>query len=336
VTGKGRGVSSMNDNRPAPAAGHDTGADADTSPGLHPGRRLRRAIGYLFGAGLLIASIAVAVRGADWSALAGAEPGLIVLLVVLAGLNLLLSGLIFWLVTVPMGPVPPMGFVSMTALIAASTLLNYLPLRPGLIGRAAYLKRFHNLPYRASIMILLIVIGVSAAVYALALVVMLVPTLRAGWSLWMLIGLVGLATVGHFIMRRVPIVACGIGKACGVCGGWRIMAWLLVRWLDLMVTAARIGAAFAIMGWALDLHEMIILASCGMFITLLGLTPNGLGLREWLYGLIAAGGYFAGDVEAGLGLALSAAVIDRAAEVLIIAPTGAAALAWLGLRRESA
>ncbi len=62
--------------------------------------------------------------------------------------NLLLTGLLFTVLISRYGNV---GRVEMQALIATATLLNFLPLRPGLFGRIAYHRTFNAIPAAASV-----------------------------------------------------------------------------------------------------------------------------------------------------------------------------------------
>ncbi len=310
-----------------PQGGRDTptGRCATPSPGggeLQPAARtVRRWAGYLIGAGLLIAGLVPAVRGGDWSALAEAPRHLVIGLLGLVAVNLVLTGRVFSLVTRPFEQAgSPVGGMEMQGLIAASTLLNYLPMRAGLVGRAAYLKHQHGIGYRNSAIILAIVMGVSTAVYALGCMVALYDITAAGRLL-----------IAHvFFASAVPA-----GVAVIVMLGMRIVhqraragvvesaaTAVIPRAGELCATAGRLWLVFAVIGHRIDMREAIVLASCGMFITLVGLTPNGLGLREWFYGLIAASGFFGGDVQGGLELGLTAAMVDRAAEAMVVLPAG--------------
>jgi hypothetical protein len=285
-------------------------------------RRWRQPIGYLIGALLLGACIVAAVRGGDWSALVSHWP----LGLVLGGLvviNIALTGGVFTCLTRPFEqPGRPVGIVEMQALIGSSTLINYLPLRPGLFGRATYLKLRHGIALTDSLRILIATVGLSLAVYALFLLGVVVMPGRAALAL--------------AAVAAVVAVAGGLAWWGLLGGGRRLVRYAgpaaLVRCADTLVVIARVMLAFAIIGQPISLAEATVLATSGMFITLLGITPNGLGLREWLYGLIAGAGLFGGDVVSGLELGLAAALIDRAAEAAATIPLGSVSLWWLRRR----
>lgn len=286
-------------------------------------RQWRRRFGYLLGAVLLGACIVAAGRGGDFSALAGNWPlglglgGLVVI-------NIALTGLVFTCLTRPFEqPGRPVGIIEMQALIAASTLANYLPLRPGLFGRATYLKLRHGIALTDSLRILVAAIVISLVVYALCLLGVVLMGERAAGALG---GVLVIIAVGAGLMWSVQLVsATGRVRYAGVAA--------LVRCVDTLVVIGRVMLAFAIIGRPISLAEATVLATSGMFITLLGITPNGLGLREWLYGLIAGAGLFGGDVGAGLELGLAAALVDRAAEAAAAIALGTVSLWWL--RRQT-
>ena len=298
-----------------------------------PWRRVRRWVGYLIGAALLIACIVVAARAGDWAMLKEAHLGAAAFLLYLVAMTLFFSGTVFSAATEPYEQsFRPVSFLDMQALIAASTLLNYLPFRPGLAGRAAYLKHVHGISYRSSVIILLRVIGISLVVYVMALAAALTTGLDGASLLFAAVGPVGLAGLLVFcifaLRENREQITFGVRTTTGFAA--------TMRAAEFGFTTLRLMIVFLIVGLHLEVREAIVLASCGMFITLVGITPNGLGLREWLYGLIAASGFFCGDVEAGLQLGLTAGLVDRAAEVLVVAPTGTASIFYLFRRARRA
>lgn len=299
-----------------------------------PRHRLRRITGYILGAALLIACIVVAVQQGDWAALGEAPPHIITALLGLVAANVVLSGLVFSFITRPFEPPGRrVGLVEMQALIAASTLLNYLPLRPGLIGRAAYLKRGHGITYRASGGVLVVVLVISAIAYAVGLATALWTAPTDGRStlvrVFFTVAIPAAAAAAVAIVHRasqrrtIPGVVENAATA------------MLPRAGEMVLTALRLSLVFGVIGQAIEMREAVILATCGMFITLVGLTPNGLGLREWLYGAIAASGFFSGDVEGGLQLGLTAALVDRAAEAAVVVPAGLMSMVYLKRRARA-
>ncbi len=272
-------------------------------------------LALILGVVLLIGAIVMAARHVDWSQLEHAEAWQIAALVLGVLANLFFTGLLWWAVTLSFDAKPRVPMLRMLALVAASGLLNYLPLRPGLFGRAAYLKARHNLPLRQSVLALFVVLGLSALVLGAAAAIAQFVPLK--WyrhvSIAAAVILMVLAPIAAGRLLRRRIVA-----------GW---LWVPLRILDVLVTAIRLWAAFAVVGHDLDFDHAVLAAAGGSFISLLGLTPNGIGMREWtIAGLTAAS---AGSVG------FAAAVVDRAVEAMVVLVVGLWSLAKLGLTRES-
>jgi len=106
--------------------------------------------------------------------------------------------------------------------------------------------------------------------------------------------------------------------------GW---SWILIKSADLLADAARLWLAMGIVGSPISYGDAVAASSAGMVVRLIGLTPNGLGLREW-----AIAGVLQSLAGADGSQAVMAALIDRAVEVLVLVPLGLASV--YGLRRS--
>lgn len=293
--------------------------DREAEPAVPRERRLwrnvLRALGLVLGAALLLGAAVYAGRGVDWSVLTGAPPWLGTLLGAAVGANLVLTSLLFWAITRSFDAEPSVSVGRMTALISVSSLLNYLPLlRPGLLGRASYLKLRHGLPLRQSVVILLIVL-VLAVVVLLAIAVALV-LFEGPWR-WVAAGglVVGLSAIAGPVGRRVlrrPVER-----------GW---LWVVLRAADVLVAGLRLWVAFWILGASVGYAEAVVAGAAALLVRLAGITPNGLGLSEWTVAVLTP---VLAPVEMAVGAA--AALVDRAVEVLVVS----ASAAWGGwtLRR---
>lgn len=282
-----------------------------------------RPLGLAWAAGLLGAAVVFAIRGVDVGAVTdrvaeggAARPAAIGALV---GLNLLATAWLAGSLTACFGPRPPVPAGRMLRLIAASQLLNYLPaVRAGLVGRAAFLKRCHGLRLRDSGYVLLLTLGLTAATLAVAAAgPLLVATLHAEprWA-WAgsALGLAVLTLTAGAAGQRLP----GVGA--------RAWVWVPLRALDLAAATGRTALAFAAVGQPLTVGQATLVASGSTLVKLTGLTPNGLGLSEWVVAGLAAA---LAPVEASL--AAAAALLDRAVEVAV--SVGAGGWAVWGLRR---
>ena len=303
--------------------------------------------GFVVALGLLAASIYYAVaggQGADFSQLWRARPHNFALLLAAVALsNVFVIGVLFWLVNRPFAdPERPVGFWIMQGLIAASGLLNYTPFKAGLIGRVAYLKLRHGIGYRESVLIHLILAGLILAVTAAAAGVTI---WRGGFDLLWWLGIaLGVALIGH-------LGAVGLHQAIPRrLGDWvgrqqlgastprtarHMTLWAAISMGNLLIIAFRWWVVFRIFGHAVGPADAMFMAVVHTLSAAFG-PANGLGLREWLIGLGAGAGFFGGDVEGGLQLGLAASVIDRAAEAIVLIPSGSAALPMLPRGGESA
>jgi hypothetical protein len=268
------------------------------------------------GLALLAWSVHYAGRQVDASVLRQADPAAVLGIAAAVLANLVLTGVLFWLVTRPFDARPTVGLVPMTALIAASALLNYLPLRPGLLGRAAYLKVRHDLPLRQSAMIFVIVSLLSGFILT-ATVLVVVGQVGGTPVRSLLLGLVGLLLLsplsgvlgGRLLRRPMP-------------GAW---AWVAVKTADMLVNGLRLWLAFQIVGEPVPYALAVAMSAVGMVANfLVPLIPNGLGVREWLVGGMTA---LLLPLQAGTGVA--ATLVDRAVEAVVCVLVGLPATVWL-------
>ena len=96
-----------------------------------------------------------------------------------------------------------------------------------------------------------------------------------------------------------------------------VLQWLCIRMTDMFMVGGRTWFAFAISGCPITFAQATALGAAGMLISLLGLTPNGLGLREWA---IAGMTLMVSDHDASAGA--TAALVDRAVEVVVVCLLG--------------
>lgn len=277
-----------------------------------PWRRGLRAVGAAIAIVLLGLAVAYALRDADLTRLRAASPAFALGLLALVLVNVIASGLLFWAVTRPFDARPPVGPVRMVELIALSGLLNYVPLiRAGLVGRTAYLKAAHDLPIRQSLVTIAIVavVAVAAAIPPVVLLFPWEPALEYG------------ALVGGWVVLTLATPAVGrvsVGRPVRP-WGW---AWGPLRVLDMLAAAGRLWLAFRIVGYPIGFDDALVAGAAGMLTRLVVFLPNGLGLSEWVVALLAGA---MAPVSAAEGVA--AALVDRAAEVVVAIATGALA-AW--------
>src|SRR5690606_18485027 len=107
------------------------------------------------------------------------SPGLLAAAILLPVLNWVVVSVSFW---VMMGRYGRIGLREMAALIGVAWLLNYLPLRPGLIGRLGYHKAVHGVAIRDSAFVTILGMVATALAVAWLLAMTLVLGGSGGWA----------------------------------------------------------------------------------------------------------------------------------------------------------
>lgn len=277
-------------------------------------RALYRRIGALLGAVLVVAGVVVVVRNqavADSLGRALAKPdwpALALLLMSTLAMQALTSW-VFWLLMNRHGRV---GFTEMNALVAASTLGNYIPMQAGSLGRIAYHKAVNRIDVRASIV---------AMLQATVLTFVCVCVLGAG-------ALVAkAASAPWWCVLPVPLLWLPLAIEPGL-RTYALVAF--VRSIEILVWALHAWAAFRISGWPIEPETAIGVSLVGSAANLVPFMGNGLGVREWAVALAAPilGGY---ERDAGL----AAELMGRAFDVVVAIPLGLAGVGAL-VRRARA
>lgn len=293
----------------------DDGSIAGSAP-TRTGRVRRAVVGTVVGAVLLVAAIWTAsaqehaltdglraMRAAPWW-LVGMTIGLPVM-------NLMVVSVAFWLLNNRHGSV---RLDEMGALIASAWLLNYLPLRPGMFGRIAYHKKYNGIGVKASARVLAETIAMSGiAMGGLGAIVLGLNWMGSrGGPVWW-------AVVLAPIVAGVVLWRAGPDRASRIYAGAMAM-----KYADICLWALRYWAVFALIGRDIGAREAVAVAIVSQIALLVPLAGNGLGLREWAVGLLAAAlpaWYAVGD-DSGAGTGLTADLANRAAEILVAIPLG--------------
>lgn len=225
---------------------------------------------------------------------------------VLAGplLNWLLVSACLWMLLRRHGPV---GLGEMNALVGSAWLLNHLPMRPGLIGRVGYHKLVNGIRVRDAVESTLWSLGLAgvAGGMGLALAVAIPPGS-------------GAPTIGLVLIGPVVLVGAGALLARGV--GRERWGWLLgalsARYADMGVWALRYAVVFWVMGIEMTPVQIVMVTAVSQIAQLVPIAGGGLGLREWVVGLVA------GSMVQAFDAALAGDLINRAAETVLVVPVG--------------
>ena len=290
----------------------DPPRDADASSALG-GFRLptwwRRA-GTIAGILLLLAALFMVVRSPEpakaMAVAARGDPLLLVALPLLVLVNVVSTAEVFRALMRRFGRV---GRLEMIELMAASTLLNFVPMRPGLVGRVVWHSKMNDIAARHSVRTIVESIAIGAGCVASIVAALLCAPLLPHWST------MSLAIAAPFGPALAALLVPALRPFALACAA---------RAVDLLVWGLRYHIAFQLVGSPIAPEAALAIASAATMASLIPIAGNGLGIREWTIGLLAP--VLAGaDLDAGL----TADLVNRAAEILAMTPAGLAALAAL-------
>jgi hypothetical protein len=282
---------------------------------------------------LLAAAVWAAARQGEslpqaWESLKVASPWLIAAALGLPLVNLVLVSLSFWVLMRREGRISP---AEMFCLIGAAWLLNFAPLRPGLIGRVAYHRAVNGIPVGRAVWVT--GVGIAAGAAAVAVALGLAGLLRGCASPW--VWVFSFAAVLAATAATVGVLAARGSRR------WVYGATFGLRLLDIAVWVVRYAALFALVGRPISLPGAVAVTAVCQVVLVVPFVGNGLGLREWAVGLMASalpremvtsGGNAAVGRAAMRNVGLAADLVNRAAELVVAVPLGLLCSAWLAQR----
>lgn len=304
----------------------------DSTPLTSINARRSRLLGFLIGL-ILLAAAGAAITfqrdalGAAFTSLRSAPIGTLALTLLAPLVSVSLASVTFWVLTTRYGVV---GRGEMFALIGSAWLMNYLPMWPGMIGRLAYHKSVNGIPVRdsAKAIIWANLLNLIAAIILLTMVAAGFTIFRAshyGITILALAPIPLLLAAGAYARAKRPEPDPEV---------WRLLVALAVRVLELHTHALRSYLCFSLVGAPIGWGGALAIASVAGLAGAINIAPNGLGVREWVVGLVAPllpiGLTLRGDLRLAQGL--SADLVNRAAEVVVAIPVGLLCAAWLARR----
>jgi hypothetical protein len=301
---------------------------SEETPGLLAPRRIAvQIIGFVIGIALLgwCVWIAIANGGDAWARLRHADPLLVAGLAACSVVSLIVNGANFWLVARPMRR---LELRHMIWLNFAASMLNYAPIRAGMIARIAYHLRVDRLSvlqlaawFTAVAYVLLLTLGAFIAATLihpeLDLVwgALLVGQLLLGGLLtWAIMGQPIITRYGRGMDRMLREPACLWGS-------------MGLRLTDIGAFVGRMACAVAILDLDLSVGDILVLGASTLA---LSLNPLGrTGFREIAVAFVASR-LASPDLSATQldGQMATLALIESAGEALVAMPAGAVALAW--------
>jgi len=292
-------------------------------PPLRPtrGRLALKIIGFIVGLGLLAWIIYDAIATQQFDGLSNASPWQYAALLGCTLISVAANGGIFWAI---IHPIAPIRLWDIQCVNAAVNLLNYAPIRLGLVTRITHHRRVDRLPYT-------ILFGWYAALAGLMFItlgcVVLATLIRPQVDLWW-VGILAL------LLITGSAASVWVGSHRLLAGRWHGASTMIalprtvalavaLRLVDMAAYGGRLYLAIAILGVPITPRDAVALTILSMVSTL---APIGsVGFREFA---IAKIGPMLTD--ATLSSHINAAVLlDRAGEVVVFIPLGLAALWWM-------
>ena len=288
-------------------------------------RRIVDVVGFVVGIGLLSWLIVIAVRNGEWHRVWEADPRLLAGLLGCTVLSAVLTGATFW---ITVRPVKRLGFMDLQGVNLVASMLNYAPVRLGMLSRFAWHMRVDSMrlldviAWFASVGVL---IGAGLVICSIA--TLLVPGVGLVWLLLVVLG----TLFGGWILGLVPSIA--FVRRHGR-GADRILAspsarWggLVLRLLDFGTFAGRIAFALAILEITMAPSHVMVLAVVALVANLI---PFGrLGFREFAVAWAASrlGSDSVVDVPWE-----QLALLESLGEVLVYLPLGLVCSPWFAIR----
>jgi hypothetical protein len=199
-------------------------------------------------------------------------------------------------------------------------VLDYLPLRPGMMGRIAYHKAVHGIEVLHSVRVLFIGMAFGAAAVLTALAISAALGAGAAPRVWA-------ASLG-----APALLAAIVTLATARSNAWWLPCLYLIRYLDMLAWILRYWLVFRVIGAPIGPGQAAALATVCQLALNIPLFGNGLGLREWGVG-VTASKLPAGVLDARGGLTLStgltAELVNRIAELVVSIPIGLLAFVYL-------
>ncbi|MFO0872629.1 MAG: lysylphosphatidylglycerol synthase domain-containing protein [Phycisphaerales bacterium] len=299
----------------------------EPTAGLTARRIAIQLIGFALGVALIVWCVRTAARGGDWSRVRHAPPSFIAGLAACSLASLVINAGMFW---TALRPVWRHSIARLTALNGVTGLLNYAPVRLGLVARIAYHLRVDRMSARLVAAWMLFTAGIM--MLALLTCGVAVAVVGPRWPLFAALVAAQLA-VGQ-LLARVALPLPPIAAIARRLDGLPAMFASPVSWwgtsalriADIAAFTGRMAFAAEILGLSLGATDVILLA---LVAQLVSFSPLGrLGFREAAVAFIAArleGGAGSTSVDA---IFAQLALVESAGEAAVLIPAGIVAMPW--------
>ncbi len=296
-------------------------------------KMMLQSLAFVIGIGLLYWVIHRAVSGNELSRLQDASAFQLCMLIVCTLVSVVANGAIFWILIRPAARIPMLDIQLVNCVV---NLINYLPVRMGIVTRIVHHRKVDHLPYLTMIAWYAAIATVTFMVFGAVLVsTMLRPVVDWWWlailCVVLLVGVLMLSIVtSHRLFEKRLRGAESILNHRGY-----LIGAVVFRLVDSFAYGGRLYFALTITGLSVSFRDWMYLTIISM---MSGMLPAGsFGFRE---AAIAYLGQHVTSIESEDGALLdqlaAAAVFDRGSEVLVFVPLGILCLIWMLRKWRSA
>lgn len=270
------------------------------------GKKVARLVGFIVGVILVVTAIIAIVRSAPTLdqlriAVSKPNPWLIITAALATLASIIGGGGMFYALVRAFGRIT---FFEMCKLIAASSVLNYLPMRPGLVGRVVHQEVVNGIPIRRSVYSIIeaaVICAITILWLAAAIAMMHWTSQRIVGA--MIVALPILSALAYAMPERMPMR--------------RFLEAIFWRWIDLLAWTLRYAMVFAMLGVDLPIESAATAACIAGAANMIPFLGNGLGVREWAIGL-AGPALASWTTDTGLAVEL----VNRCFDLVVVVPIG--------------
>ena len=303
----------------------------DAPPAVPKGWRAAfQLLAFLGGAAFLVWLIRDAIKGDGWQQITqNATPEALTGLVLCSLASLLINGAIFWSTIFP---ARREGFWKMQGVNGMASLLNYAPIRLGIVSRYVFHMRVDRMPFlfitgwifAIAFVLLLVMASASAATF-------LHPTIDFWWLLLTILPLAIVVAELPVFLRSPTLVRYTRGSEQMLANRPMLSLSIMLRLLDLAAWAGRFYFATHIIDTGLSGSDVVLLAVVAVLVSL---NPLGrIGYREaavrWIAPFLAGGALSGGEVEQRFSQLV---LIESGSEAIVVIPFGIIAAVWWVIR----
>ncbi len=287
-------------------------------------------IGFAIGLGLIVwlARSAFQTDGRD-GLRNRATTGTLAGLIACSLASILINGMNFWIVV---RPVRREGFWAIQSVNATASMLNFAPIRLGLVSRYIYHMRVDRMSFLfVTGWIFAIVISLMIVMGSASLATVLHPSIDMWWLLIASVP-IGLAIILLPLLIRIPAIQKKTrGSERMLSDRTALSGSLILRFLDLLTWAGRLWFASVLLDTGLSAGDVLLLS---IFAVIMSLNPLGrIGFREaaiaWIAPMLAESTLSSDELDAQFA---QLALIESGAEAMVVIPVGLMAAIWWVLR----